>query len=97
MECQDDSDAGEHKRQDEAEEYGANAIVEIGHKVPDFKLYDVDGCEHQLSQYHGSKILLCFYRYSFCPIAAMSFGKLMGGYKKLAWASKLKVSSHASS
>lgn len=67
------------------------ASVEIGSKVPDFKLLDADGYEHMLSHYQGSKVMLCFYRYGYCPIAAMSFGRLMGAHKKLAWASKLKV------
>ena len=65
--------------------------IEIGHKVPDFQLLDADGYEHNLSDYLGQKVMLCFYRYVFCPISGMSVGKLMGNYKKLAWASQLKV------
>ena len=64
---------------------------EIGNRVPDFTLGDVDGIEHNLSDYLGSKVMLCFYRHSYCPMTAMTFGKLMGHYKKLAWAAKLKV------
>ena len=65
--------------------------LEIGNRVPDFTLRDVDGMEHNLSDYVGYKVMLCFYRHSYCPVTAMTFGKLMGNYKKLAWATKLKV------
>ena len=71
--------------------YQEDPIIEIGHKMPDFQLLDADGYEHKLSDYLGHKVMLCFYRYVYCPISAMSVGKLMGNYKKLAWASKLKV------
>jgi peroxiredoxin Q/BCP len=63
----------------------------IGDTVPDFKLSSNEGKEHRLSDYRGTKILLCFYDYAHCPQCAYSVGKLMGHQKKLAWASKLKV------
>ena len=51
----------------------------------------LQGKEHRLSDHRGEKVMLCFYRHSHCPAIAHSVGKLAGNYKKLAWASKLKV------
>ena len=65
--------------------------VSIGVVMPDFSLTCLDGKEHKLSDFRGSKVLLCFYRMAYCPNCAYSVGKLMGRYKKLAWAAKLKV------
>lgn len=65
--------------------------LKIGNVVPDFTLTCVDGEEHNLSDFRGTKVMLCFYRFSFCPICSYSISKLMGNYKKLAWASRLKV------
>ena len=42
--------------------------VSIGVVVPDFTLSCADGKEHKLSDFRGSKVLLCFYRYSYCPM-----------------------------
>ena len=76
----------------EADASGKNdVIVDIGNKVPDFKLLDMDGKEHRLSDFRGSKVLLCFYEFTQCPRCAYAVGNLVGNYKKLAWASKLKV------
>ena len=69
-------------------------IVEIGHATPVFALTCVDGQEHKLSDFRGSKVMLCFYRTAYCPCCAYSIAKLMGNLKKLAWASKLKVGAH---
>ena len=44
-----------------------NGVVQIGNKVPDFKLFSYDGQEHQLSDYLGMKVMLCFYSFSTCP------------------------------
>ena len=63
----------------------------IGDMVPDFTLMCCEGKTHQLSDYRGKKILLCFYDYAHCPQCAYSVGNLIGHQKKLAWASKLKV------
>ena len=65
--------------------------VQIGKSVPDFTLASADGKEHSLSEFRGSKVLLTFHRFSYCPFCAYSVHKLIGNYKKLAWASKLKV------
>ena len=73
-----------------------DVIVDIGYKVPDFKLSDMDGKEHKLSDFRGSKVLLCFYEYTQCPRCAYAVGNLVGNYKKLAWATKLKVSAQCS-
>jgi len=73
---------------------GQNATepnLKNGNVVPDFTLSCVDGQEHKLSDFRGTKVMLCFYRFSFCPICSYSISKLMGNYKKLAWASRLKV------
>lgn len=59
--------------------------------MPDFMLTCVDGRTHKLSDYRGMKVMVCFYRYSYCPACAYTISKLMGHYKKLAWASKLMV------
>ena len=66
--------------------------VSIGVVVPDFTLSCADGKEHKLSDFRGSKVLLCFYRYSYCPMCAYTVGNLIGQHKKLAWAAKLKAS-----
>lgn len=65
--------------------------AKIGSAVPDFTLTSVDGEVHKLSEFRGSKVLLCFYRFVYCPFCAYSIAKLVGNYKKLAWASRLKV------
>jgi len=65
--------------------------LKIGEVVPDFTLNSDVGKEHRLSDFRGTKILLCFYDYSHCPKCAYSVGNLMGHLRKLAWASKLKV------
>ena len=66
--------------------------VKIGSTVPDFMLTGVDGHKHKLSDFRGMKVMVCFYRYSYCPACAYTISKLIGEYKKLAWASKLMVS-----
>lgn len=63
----------------------------IGEGVPDFTLHCNEGLVHKLSDFRGSKVLLCFYRYANCPVCATSINKIVGSYKKLAWAAKLKV------
>ena len=65
--------------------------LRIGDTVPDFTLMSDQDELHQLSDYRGTKILLCFYDYAHCPKCAYSVGNLIGHQKKLAWASKLKV------
>jgi len=65
--------------------------AKIGSVVPDFTLTSVDGEVHKLSEFRGSKVLLCFYRFVYCPFCAYSIANFVGHYKKLAWASKLKV------
>lgn len=65
--------------------------VKVGTAVPDFILSCVDGQEHKLSDFRGTKVMLCFYRFSHCPMCAYTISKLVGNYKLLAWASKLKV------
>jgi peroxiredoxin len=59
--------------------------------VPDFTLSCDQGKIYRLSDFRGTKVLLCFYDYAHCPQCAYSVGNLMGHQKKLAWASKLKV------
>ena len=67
-------------------------MASIGKKVPDFfELRCNEGVEHRLSNLRGSKVLLCFYWCSHCPVCASAINKFVGSYKKLAWASKLKV------
>ena len=66
--------------------------LRIGSVVPDFTLSCLNGKEHKLSDFRGSKVLLCFYRYTYCSTCAYSVGKLIGNHKKLAWAANLKVS-----
>ena len=65
--------------------------IAIGSIAPDFNLSCMDGIVHKLSDYRGSKVMLCFYRFTLCPVCAYNIGTLVGHYKKLAWASKLKV------
>ena len=67
------------------------AQLKIGDTAPDFTLTSDQGNTHHLSDFRGTKILLCFYDYAHCPKCAYSVGNLMGHQKKLAWASKLKV------
>lgn len=69
----------------------SNKNISIGEEVPDFTLYCNEGLTHQLSDFRGSKVLLCFYRYVNCPVCATIINKIVGNYKKLAWAAKLKV------
>lgn len=66
-------------------------LLKIGDVVPDFALHCDQGKIHHLSDFRGTKVLLCFYDYAHCPKCAYSVGNLMGHQKKLAWASKLKV------
>ena len=65
--------------------------IEIGSVVPDFCLKSVDGSTIKLSDFRGQKIMVCFYLFSHCGVCAYAIGDLVGEYKKLAWASKLKV------
>jgi peroxiredoxin len=65
--------------------------IKIGSVIPEFTLICVDGQEHKLSDFRGSKVMLCFYSFATCPLCAYSISNLIGNYKKLAWASKLKV------
>lgn len=65
--------------------------IAIGNVAPDFTLTCREGKEVKLSDYRGTKVMLCFFRHAYCPAVANSIGKLVGNYKKLAWASKLKV------
>ena len=73
------------------EHTGHDDNILIGKEVPDFTLKCNEGLEHRLSDFRGSKVMLCFYKHSHCPICASSIVKIVGAYKKLAWASKLKV------
>lgn len=77
-----------------AEEGGGAA--NIGGRVPDFSLPSSDGDGGKenlvkLSSFLGSKVLICFYRFEHFPGCACTIGLLVGKYKKLAWASNLKV------
>lgn len=65
--------------------------LKIGDTAPDFTLISDLGESHHLSDYRGTKILLCFYDYAHCPQCAYSVGNLIGHQKKLAWAQRLKV------
>ena len=65
--------------------------LKIGEVSPDFTLSCDQGKVYRLSDFRGTKVLLCFYDYAHCPKCAYSVGNLMGHQKKLAWASKLKV------
>lgn len=76
---------------DSGENNNITAQLKIGDTAPDFTLTSDQGKTHHLSDYRGTKILLCFYDYAHCPKCAYSVGNLMGHQKKLAWASKLKV------
>mmetsp|Transcript_2547 Transcript_2547/g.3874 ORF Transcript_2547/g.3874 Transcript_2547/m.3874 type:complete len:215 (-) Transcript_2547:213-857(-) len=67
------------------------AHLKIGDTVPGFTLMSDQGETHRLSDYRGTKILLCFYDYAHCPKCAYSIGNLIGHKKKLAWAQRLKV------
>ena len=65
----------------------------IGQRLPE-DLYlgvDINGKEVKLGDYRGQKVMICFYLFTQCGVCAYSIGKLMGSYKTLAWASKLKV------
>jgi len=89
------AEVGENRRERGAtngkEKQDADGDIKVGSTVPDFILPGVDGLTHKLSDFRGTKVMLCFYRYSFCPACAYTIGKLMGQFKKLAWASKLMV------
>mmetsp|Transcript_36581 Transcript_36581/g.76771 ORF Transcript_36581/g.76771 Transcript_36581/m.76771 type:complete len:330 (+) Transcript_36581:42-1031(+) len=65
--------------------------VRIGRAVPDFTLACMDGLEHKLSDFRGTKVMLCFYKFAHCPGCAYAISKIVGNYKKLAWATKLKI------
>mmetsp|Transcript_5806 Transcript_5806/g.14510 ORF Transcript_5806/g.14510 Transcript_5806/m.14510 type:complete len:140 (-) Transcript_5806:774-1193(-) len=65
--------------------------IKIGSVIPEFTLVCVDGQEHKLSDFRGTKVMLCFYSFATCPMCAYSISNIIGNYKKLAWASKLKV------
>ena len=65
--------------------------VKAGNRVPDFALDSIDGTKVRLSDFRGSKVMVCFYKFAYCPACAYNITKLLGEYKKLAWASKLKV------
>ena len=69
----------------------STAYLKIGDIAPDFMLMSDQGETHHLSDYRGTKILLCFYDYAHCPKCAYSVGNLIGHQKKLAWAQRLKV------
>ncbi len=69
----------------------STAHLKIGDIAPDFTLMSDQGETHHLSDYRGTKILLCFYDYAHCPKCAYSVGNLIGHQKKLAWAQRLKV------
>ena len=69
----------------------STAYLKIGDTAPDFTLMSDQGETHHLSDYRGTKILLCFYDYAHCPKCAYSVGNLIGHQKKLAWAQRLKV------
>lgn len=62
-----------------------------GNIAPDFCLPCAEGTPRKLSDFRGTKVMLCFYRYTQCPFTACAMKKLMGAHKKLAWAAKLKV------
>lgn len=65
--------------------------MQLGTEAPDFVLTSVDGHDVRLSDFRGSKVMICFYRYSYCKVCAYNIAKLIGEYKKLAWGAKLKV------
>lgn len=82
------------KRESQRAQDGSNKVGSVGSAgstVPDFSLTGADGKQHSLSDYRGRKVMLCFYRYSNCPVCAYTISKLIGRYKLLAWASKLTV------
>lgn len=69
----------------------ADLGVKIGSVVPDFTLTCVDGQQHKLSDFRGTKVMLVFHRFAYCPLCAYTISLLIGNFKKFAWASRLKV------
>lgn len=66
-------------------------VIKIGSEVPDFKLISSEGNGCKLSDFRGTKVMLCFYTFTHCPVCAYRVSNLIGEFKKLAWASRLKV------
>lgn len=66
-------------------------VIKIGNVVPDFTLKSMNDEEYNLSDFRGSKVMLCFYKFKDCPGCAYRVASLIGSNRKLAWASKLKV------
>jgi peroxiredoxin len=44
-----------------------SAAIAVGSKAPDFRGIDSDGCEFRLSDLSGSRVLLKFFRGTWCP------------------------------
>jgi peroxiredoxin len=42
--------------------------VEVGHKAPDFELFDTEKTKHSLEQYKGKNVLLLFYPLAFTSV-----------------------------
>ena len=52
------------------------STLNVGDLAPDFTMTDLDGSEIHLYDYHGKKILLCFFRYATCPFCTIRYVRL---------------------
>ena len=54
--------------------------IEIGDRVPDFVIKDIDGNTIQLSNNIGKKTLLVFFRFATCPLCTVRFVQLIQNF-----------------
>ncbi len=62
--------AGANALRQDTHNRGKEAYREVGETIPNFALYDQEGCVVQSARFHGRQIMLNFI-YSRCPIATM--------------------------
>uniref|UniRef100_A0A7R9Z0V6 Thioredoxin domain-containing protein n=1 Tax=Pseudictyota dubia TaxID=2749911 RepID=A0A7R9Z0V6_9STRA len=70
---------------------GTTIKLRAGACAPDFTLCDVDGKPYSLSQYHGQKVMLSFYRYAGCPCCRRAIEKLKKFNKRLSRSGAEKI------
>ena len=53
------------------------STLNIGELAPEFSTSDLNGNTIRLSDYHGKKVLLSFFRYATCPFCTVRFARLI--------------------